>query len=181
MQAAKAAFKPVTPSDLGSIYMSISQEQGEFIYHTIVEHGCKTIVEFGTSFGISTLFLAAGAKKTGGTVITTEIISSKADQARKNFEKAGVSELIDLRIGDALDTLKGLKKPVDFLLLDGWKNLYLPLFKQLESQFAEGTIIYSDNMNMADAKPLLEYIRLRSHTYMTQTIHQGKAELTIRK
>lgn len=177
---AKATFKQITPTDMKSIYMPISQDQGEFIYHTILERDCKTIIEFGTSFGISTLFLGAAARKTNGRVITTEIVTSKADRARKNFEKAGLSDVIDLRVGDALETLKDNTEQIDFLLLDGWKDLYLPLFRQLEPFLQEGAIIYADNINMADAQPYVEYINDYSHKYISQTTHQGKAELTTR-
>lgn len=176
--AAKAVFRRLEPSDMKSVYMPISQVQGEFLYQTILEHGCKTIIEFGTSFGISTLFLGAAAQKTGGQIITTEIIASKAEQAQKNFDKAGLTDIIELRVGDAMETLKHIPRPIDLLLLDGWKNLYLPLFKQLEPSFRKGTLIYADNIDMPDSQPYHDYILAHSAQYTSQTMHQGKAAFT---
>ena len=138
----------------------------------------QNIIEFGTSFGISTLFLGAAAQKTGGQIITTEVIASKADQAQKNFDKAGLAHIIDVRVGDALETLKHMTGPIDFLLLDGWKNLYLPLFRLLEPSFRKGTLIYADNIDMSDSQPYLDYLHAFSDIYTSQTIHQGKAAFT---
>jgi len=174
---AKTIFRPIEPKDLENVYLPVSQEQGDFFYKTIIENDLKSIVEFGTSFGISTLFLAAAAKQTGGKVITTELLSNKAQTAQKNFEKAGLENFIELREGDAIQTLKELNQPIDFLMLDGWKNLYLPLFKQLEPLFHKGTIVYADNVDMTDTQPFLEYVYSQKEVYKTQRIHQGKGEL----
>lgn len=174
---AKIIFRPIQPKDMENVYLPISQEQGEFFHKSIIENEYKLIVEFGTSFGISTLFLAEGAKKTGGKVITTELLPSKAATAKKNFEKAGLENLIELRVGDAIKTLKDLNEPIDFLMLDGWKNLYLPLFKQLEPLFHKGTVIYADNIDMIDAQPLLNYVYAKKNIYKTRKMHQNKGEL----
>ncbi len=174
---AKMIFRPLEPKDMENVYLPVSQKQGEFFYKTIVENDLKSIVEFGTSFGISTLFLAAAAKQTGGQVITTELLSSKVKTARENFKQAKLNSYIEVREGDALKTLANLNQPIDFLMLDGWKNLYLPLFKQLEPFFHKGTIIYADNVDMADSKPFLDYIYAKSDVYDAQRVHQGKGEL----
>ncbi|MEM6632524.1 MAG: class I SAM-dependent methyltransferase [Bacteroidota bacterium] len=178
--AAKAFFRPLQPSDVQSVYLPISQQQGEFVYQLLIENSCKHIVEFGTSFGISTLFLGAAAKQIGGKVITTEIIESKSEVALQNFKKAGLDDVIELRTGDALETLADLDEEIDFLFLDGWKDLYLPLFKQLEPLFKKGTIIYADNVDMSSATPFLTYIHSTPDIYRSQKMHQGKAELTVR-
>lgn len=156
--AARSLFRPMQPSDFEEAYLSISKEQGEHLSELIVSHGIKNIVEFGTSFGISTLYLAQGVLKTGGQIVTTELLKSKAEKAIANFERAGVNEVIELRIGDAMKTLKGYQQPIDLLLLDGWKNLYLPLFRMLEPGFHSGTIIYVDNANMSDSQAFLRAI-----------------------
>lgn len=176
----KALFRPLQPVDLQSVYMPISQEQGEFIYQLLIENSCKHIVEFGTSFGISTLFLGAAAKHTGGKVITTEIIESKSKTALENFQRAAMEDVIEVRTGDALITLADLDEPIDFLFLDGWKDLYLPLFRQLEPLFKKGTIIYADNVDMHDAAPFLDYIYSVPEVYRSQKTHQGKGELSVR-
>jgi len=176
---AKIIFRPLQPKDMENVYLPISQEQGDFFFKTIVENNFQSIVEFGTSFGISTLFLAAAAKEVGGKVITTELLSSKAKTAMQNFTEAGLESFIELREGDAMETLANFNQPIDFLMLDGWKNLYLPLFKQLEPFFKKGTIIYADNVDMADSQPLLDYVYANPKSYQSKKMHQNKGELIV--
>ena len=174
--AAKSIFRPMKPADFKEAYLSISNEQGIGLVKLIKANDIKNIVEFGTSFGISTLFLAQGILKTGGKIITTELVDSKAQKAIENFKKAGANELIELRVGDAMQTLKGHKETIDLLLLDGWKNLYLPLFQMLEPNFNSKTIIYVDNANMADTKAFLKVIS-QNPNYELQTQFGGKVVL----
>ncbi|MEM9548317.1 MAG: class I SAM-dependent methyltransferase [Bacteroidota bacterium] len=174
--ATKSILRPSQPSDFKNAYLAISKEQGKELVDLICKNNIKNIVEFGTSFGISTLFLAQGAIETGGTIITTELIESKAHQAIENFEKAGVHDIIELRIGDALETLNHHNEHIDLLLLDGWKNLYLPLFQLLEPNFHAKTIIYVDNADMAESRLFLDTVRQNSN-YRIQYNHQGKAAL----
>lgn len=156
--AAKSIFRPIQPSDFKEVYLSISSNQGEYLKQLIIAKRLKNIVEFGTSFGISTLFLAQGVMETGGHIITTELLESKAKKAVSNFKNANVDNLIEVRVGDAMDTLKNHDQTIDLLMLDGWKDLYLPLFRMLEPNFHEGTYIYVDNANMSDSKIFLRTI-----------------------
>ncbi|WP_446051326.1 class I SAM-dependent methyltransferase [Zobellia laminariae] len=173
---AKSIMRPIQPIDFKDVYLSISREQGLDLVQLIKENNLKNVVEFGTSFGISTLFLAQGVKETGGAVITTELIESKALKAKENFEKAGVSDLVEVRIGDAMETLKNHADPIDLLVLDGWKDLYLPLFKMLESNFKKGTLIYVDNAEMADTQEFLKTIS-QNKKYHLQPKAGGKVVL----
>lgn len=173
---AKSIFRGIQPSDFKDVYLSISRKQGKELVKLIKDNNLKNIVEFGTSFGISTLFLAQGALETNGHISTTELIESKAQKAIDNFKKAGVSELIEVRIGNALETLKNYNQPIDLLFLDGWKDLYLPLFEMLESNFHANTIIYVDNANMAESKAFLKTISL-SPKYKLQKRFGGKVVL----
>jgi len=175
---AKSILRPMQPADFEQAYLPISKAQGETIHQMVVDQGCKNIVEFGTSFGISTLYFADAARETGGRVVTTELLESKAGVARKNIEEAGLSDYVDFRIGDAMETLSGYSDPVDFLFLDGWKNLYLPLFQMLEPLFHAGTLIYADNMDMADTREYADYVKKKGDVYATESIHHGKAFLT---
>ncbi len=178
--AVKNRFRPMQPADFKDIYLSISKEQGEHLKQLIKDNNLKNIIEFGTSFGISTLFLAQGALETGGRIITTELIESKAKKAIENFKKAGVNDLIELRVGDALKTLKNHTAPIDLLLLDGWKDLYLPLFNRLESNFHANTFIYVDNADMSDTQAFLRKVS-QDDKYQLQSIFNGKVVLiTIR-
>lgn len=174
--AAKSIFRPMQPSDFKDAYLAISKEQGQDLVKLIKEKKIKNIVEFGTSFGISTLFLAQGVLETGGNIITTELIESKAQRALENFKQAGINELIELRIGNALNTLRNHKEPIDLLLLDGWKNLYLPLFQMLEPNFHDNSLIYVDNANMQDSRTFLSTISRKSK-YKIQYQYDGKVAL----
>ena len=179
--AAKSVFRPMQPLDFKEAYLSISKEQGEGLKQLIKKNNIKNIIEFGTSFGISTLFLAQGAMETEGHIITTELIESKALKAIDNFKKAGVNVLIEVRIGDAMETLKNHNEPFDLLLLDGWKDLYLPLFQMLESNFHADTFIYVDNADMAEVQAFLKTVS-HSSRYQLQTLFAGKSVLiTLKK
>lgn len=177
---AKGIFRNLRPEDMEEAYIAISANQGQYIYDLLVKQNAQHIVEFGTSFGISTLYLAAAAEATGGQVITTELLSSKCDIAQQNFDEAGLSHRIDLREGDALETLKDVEPGIDFLLLDGWNDLYLPLLKLLEPKFKKGTLIYTDNASFASAKPLLNYFAANPDRYQSRRLKddKGGSELT---
>lgn len=174
----KSVFRPMQPTDFEKAYLPISKEQGETMHQLIIENNCKNIVEFGTSFGISTIYLADAARQIDGNVVTTELLDSKAIQAKKNIEDAGLIEYVDIRAGDAMQTLNSYSKPIDFLFLDGWKDLYLPLFKMLEPQFQKDTLIYADNMDMTGTQNYADYILEKKDTYTTQSINTGKAYLS---
>ncbi|MEM6318062.1 MAG: class I SAM-dependent methyltransferase [Bacteroidota bacterium] len=175
---AKSIFRPIQPIDFENVYMPISKQQGQDIRQLIIENNCQQIVEFGTSFGISTIYLADAAQQTGGKVVTTELLESKAQKALKNIEAAGLQAYVDVRIGDAMKTLKEEVTPIDFLFLDGWKNLYLPLFQMLAPRFHESTLIYADNMDMAGTAPYADYILKNNMKYASKFVHQGKGVLT---
>lgn len=171
--AAASIFRPMQPSDFKDAYLAISKEQGRDLVELIKRNGIKNIVEFGTSFGISTLFLAQGAMQTGGNIITTELIDSKAKKAIENFKTADINDLIEVRIGDAMQTLKNHDERIDLLLLDGWKDLYLPLFQMLEPNFHSKTIIYVDNADMAESRSFLNTIGKNSK-YKLKSDYNGK-------
>lgn len=173
---AKSIFKPMQPSDFKDVYLSISREQGEDLKRLVTENGIKKIVEFGTSFGISTLYLALGAVETEGHIVTTELIESKAQKAIENFKRAGVNHLIEVKVGDALQTLRNHNEPIDLLLLDGWKNLYLAIFQMLEPNFHPNTFIYVDNADMAETQAFLRAVSHNSR-YQLQPKYQGKVVL----
>ena len=173
---AKSIFRPMQPADFKDAYLAISEEQGKDLVKMIKENNIKNIMEFGTSFGISTLFLAQGVIATGGGIITTELIESKARKALENFQKAGVSNLIELRVGDAMKTLENHNEPIDLLLLDGWKDLYLPLFRLLEPNFHSNTIIYVDNADMAESRSFLKTVS-QNPKYQLQYKFHGKVVL----
>ena len=174
----KSIFRPIQPSDFEHAYLPISKEQGAAIRQLIVQNDCKNVVEFGTSFGISTIYLADAVRQIGGKVITTELLESKAARAKQNISKAGLSDYVEVRIGDAMETLKEFSEPIDFLFLDGWKDLYLPLFQLLEPRFHAGTVIYADNMDMAGTQYYGNYVLGKTPLYVSRMVDGGKAMLT---
>src|ERR1700681_2172405 len=106
---------------MGDIYMPVTPDVGRLLYVLARNRSAKTIVEFGTSFGISGIHLAAALRDgAGGRLITTEFDAAKAARAEENFRAAGLADLIEIRIGDAFETLTAdLGGSIDLLLLDG--------------------------------------------------------------
>jgi predicted O-methyltransferase YrrM len=140
--------------------LPISRETGTLLYMLARALRARTIVEFGTSFAISTLHLAAALRDNGGgRLITSEFEPSKVERARKNLTDGGVIDLVEIRVGDALKTLaSNLPETVDLLLLDGAKSLYPDILALVESRLRPGAFIVADN---ADYSP--EYLaRVRS-------------------
>lgn len=142
-------------SHLKAFPLAVSRETGALLYMLARSSGAKTIVEFGTSFGISTLHLAAALRDTwgsggGGRLITTEFEPSKAERAQEHFVAGGVSDLIEIRLGDALQTLAvDLPETIDLVLLDGAKALYPEVLALLESRLRPGALIIADNADYA--------------------------------
>jgi predicted O-methyltransferase YrrM len=131
------------------IIMSVSREGGQLLYLLTRAVRARTVVEFGTSFGISTLYLASAVRDNGGgRVITTELQADKARRAWESFVTAGLGDLIDLRVGDARETLRELPEPVDLLLLDGWLDLRLPILRLVEPQLRLGALVIVDDIDL---------------------------------
>jgi predicted O-methyltransferase YrrM len=140
--------------------LPVSRATGKLLYMLARSVRARAIVEFGTSFGISTLHLAAALRDNGGgRLIGSEFEPTKITRARRNLDAAGLSDLVEIREGDALQTLaRDLPDSIDFVLLDGAKALYSPVLSLLESRLRAGALIVADN---ADDSP--EYLaRVRS-------------------
>lgn len=183
---AKARGKQGTArtSLLGEAFIPVSRDGGRLVYTLVRGAAAGTTVEFGTSFGISTIYMAAAVRDRGaGRVITTELLQSKADRAREYIREAGLLDVVDLRVGDALETLKDLDADVTVLFLDGWKELYLPLLKQLEPKLKPGAFVAADDIHLfPDAlKAYLDYVREPKNGYVSVTFPEGDAvELSVR-
>jgi predicted O-methyltransferase YrrM len=140
--------------------LPVSRETGALLYMLARSSHARSVVEFGTSFGISTLHLAAALRDNGGgALITTEFEPSKVARARRHLAEGGVADLVEIREGDALLTLAtDLPAGIDLLLLDGAKALYPDVLGLVESRLRPGALIVADN---ADHSP--EYLaRVRS-------------------
>jgi predicted O-methyltransferase YrrM len=106
----------------------------------------RRVVEIGTSFGVSTLYLADAVRANGGgVVIGTEYEPAKAAAARTTFQAAGVADLIDLREGDLRETLKSLEGPIDFVLMDIWTEMARPALELVHPHLRPGAIVVADN------------------------------------
>ncbi len=149
----------------------MTPEFGRLLYLLAATRKARQIVEFGTSFGISTIHLAAALRDNGGgKLITTEYEASKAERARKNLDAAGLLDLVEIRVGNALETLRtGIDDPIDLVLLDGPKDLYLPLLRLLESRLAPGALIAADNAKDIEGPMAgyLAYVREPRNGYLS--------------
>ncbi|HEX3770530.1 MAG TPA: class I SAM-dependent methyltransferase [Polyangiaceae bacterium] len=134
------------------LYLAVSPATARLLYMLARATGARSIVEFGTSFGISTLHMAAALRDNGGgLLIGTELEANKVTQARANLTAAGLADLVDVREGDALETLsRDLPETIDLVLLDGHKPLYPKILDQLAPRLRSGACIVADN---ADASP----------------------------
>ncbi|MBW2314836.1 MAG: class I SAM-dependent methyltransferase [Deltaproteobacteria bacterium] len=156
------------------LYIPLSPESGRFAYLVARSLGATRIVEFGTSFGISTLYLAAAVKDNGGgLVIGSEIEPGKVAQARRHLEEAGLEEYAEIREGDAQQTLADPGGTVDMALLDGWKDLYVPIFELLAPHLRPGAVVLGDNMKTFP-KALAPYAaRVREAGFRSVTLPLG--------
>lgn len=145
---------------LKDLWLPVSRETGALLYMLARNANAANIVEFGTSFGISTLHLAAALRDNGGgNLISTEFEPSKVARAREHLAEGGLADLVEIREGDALNTLAtDLPENIDLLLLDGAKALYSDILDLVESRLLPGALIVADN---ADQSP--DYLtRMRS-------------------
>ncbi len=170
----KGLWEVLTPEAMKEAYLPISPEQGRFLYLTARALDARTVVEYGTSFGISTIYLAAAVRDNGGgLVIGTEIEPAKHTTALANLAEAGLGDLVDVRLGDAQETLQQTPDPLDLVLMDGWKELYLPLVKLLTPRLRPRAVVLGDNI-FTFRKSLRPYV---DHM---QDPHNGFASTTLK-
>lgn len=151
---------------------SINPEQGELIYLLCRAMKATRVVDFATSVGMSALYFAAAMQDNGGgEVIGAELVSAKAATAYKNLSAAGLDSYVDIRVGDARETLKDVGGPVDFVLIDGWPlsngpTLARQVIEIMSPQLRVGGYVLNDN-----AEPdFLEYIRDPANGFISVTL-----------
>ncbi|HEY0226204.1 MAG TPA: class I SAM-dependent methyltransferase [Mycobacterium sp.] len=162
--------RPMTTAErteaMSEFYIPVTPEAGRLLYSLVRATRPATVVEFGMSFGISAIHLAAAVHDNGsGRVVTTELSETKIAAAKKTFAETGLADVITILEGDALTTLQSLDGPADFVLLDGWKDLYLPVIKLLEPRLPTGALVVADNASSPDMKPYLDYVRDPANGY----------------
>lgn len=126
--------------------LPVGGDVGDFLRSLAVGRGAKHLLELGTSYGYSTLFLADAARQTGGKVITIDTEGHKQEHAKAMLEKAGLDQYVEFYCGDALEVVPQLSGPFELVLLDIWKNLYVSCFEAVYPKLAEEGIIATDNM-----------------------------------
>jgi predicted O-methyltransferase YrrM len=161
------------------LYMSISREQGALLYLIARAIQARRIVEFGSSFGVSTIYLATAVldnlhsnPAAGGQVIGSEMEPRKHAMATQNLEAARLSGIAKILPGDARETLQTVEGPVDLVLLDGWKALYLPIMKLLTPKLRPGAVVMSDNILKFKEilTPFVEYMQSGTNGFVSSTL-----------
>jgi predicted O-methyltransferase YrrM len=127
----------------------------------IVEHGYTRALEIGTSTGHSTIWIAWAMSQTGGKVTTLEINARRQREALENFEKAGVADYVDARLGDAHELVKTLEGPFDFVFSDADKGWYTQYFIDVAPKMVPGGCYTSHNVDMRGMDRYLDYLRSR--------------------
>ncbi|MBA17165.1 MAG: methyltransferase [Sphingomonas sp.] len=159
--------------------LAVSRDTGLLLYMLARAVVADSIVEFGTSFGISTIYLAAALRDNGGgRLITCEFEPEKIARAQAHLTEAGLASLVEFRAGDALETLRSdLPETIDLLLLDGAKALYRDILHLVEPRLRPGALIIADN---ADYCPeYLEHVRGGGQPYLSVPFGPD-VELTMR-
>lgn len=153
---------------LQDFYLPISAQGGDLLYALVRASRPATVVEFGTSFGISTLYLAAAVADNGtGRVFGSELNHAKVTAARANLDEAGLGSWVTILAGDAFDTLAGIPAPIGLVLLDGWKDLCLPVLRLLEPRLDSGALIVADDINLPAMADYLTYVRDPANGYIS--------------
>ena len=164
---------------LKDLWLPVSRETGVLLHILARSIGARNIVEFGTSFGISTLYLAAAMRDNGGgRLVSSEFEPSKVKKAREHLKEGGLADLVEIREGDALKTLAvDLPGSIDLLLLDGAKALYVDVLKLVEGRLRPGALVVADN---ADYSPdYLTHVRAPGSGYLSVPFG-GDVELSMK-
>jgi predicted O-methyltransferase YrrM len=171
------------PSAYVDYAFPVSSTQGELLYFLARSGGARRIVEFATSFGLSTIYLAAALRDNGaGVVIGSEIVPEKAALAQRHLEEAGLTEWAEIRVGDARETLRDVGGLVDLALIDGWPTGEVPslarqITELLAPQMRSGAVLVNDN-----AEPdYLAYVRDPANGFRSMVADLGRpTELTVK-
>jgi predicted O-methyltransferase YrrM len=167
--------------------VALDSDKAEFCYQLCRASNARRIVEIGTSYGVSTLYLAAAIRDNvrasggDGVVIGTEYEPNKAAAARAHFEQAGLSHLVDLREGDLRQTLKQIDGPVDFMLMDIWITMARPALELVTPHLRPGAIVIADNTRQYRSEYADYFAFLEAQGFRTMTLpFDGGLEMSVR-
>jgi len=158
------------------LFVPLSEKQGTLAYMVARSIGARRVVEFGTSFGISTIYLAAAVRDNGGGVVVgSELQPTKLERARAHLAEAGLSDLAEIRGGDARETLRDPGGTVDLVLLDGAKQLYLEILQLLTPHLRPGSVILADNIFVfrKALRPYVAYVQDPRNGFRSVTLLLG--------
>jgi len=165
-------------------YLPVPPDVGRFLYVLTRAKRPKSIVEVGTSFGVSAIHFACALKDNGeGQLISAELSRAKSEVAANNLASLGLGNLVEIRCGDAFETLGSLSGKIDLLFLDGWKDGYLPLLKMLEGAIAPGGLVVADDIRLFPERlaSYLAYVREPLNSYQSVELPIGDGvELSVR-
>ncbi len=148
------------------LLLRVGPETGRLVNILAAEAGAKNILELGTSYGYSTVWLAEAASRTGGKVLSLDLAASKQAYARDMLTRAGLLAHVELMTGDAVEILGRLPGPFDFVLIDLWKDLYVTCLELVAPRLSPGAILVADNMLRPEAaRPDAEAYRARVRAY----------------
>jgi len=169
--------------------VALDRDKGEFCYQLCRANDARRIVEIGTSFGVSTLYLAAAVRDNvraaggNGVAIGTEYEPQKAAAARTHFERAGLSSFIDLREGDLRQTLIQIDGPIDFMLVDIWIAMARPALELVTPHLRPGAIVVCDNTRQYrhEYADYFAFLANPANGFRTMTLpFDGGLELSVR-
>jgi predicted O-methyltransferase YrrM len=162
--------------------LAVSPEVGELVYVLTLARRPRRAIEFGTSHGISTIYLAAALRDTGiGGLLSAELVPEKAEAARTNLAAADLAGVAEIRIGDALETLRDVEGPVDLVFLDGRNDLYLDVLRLLEPALAEHALVLADlSAGDPDLVPYLAHVRGEGSYRSHRMLGEAGLEVSVR-
>jgi predicted O-methyltransferase YrrM len=191
-QSAKRTTDLASPDDMAFVrdkFVALDPEKCDLCYMLCRSLKARRVVEFGTSFGVSTIYLATAVRDTvradggQGVVIGTEIEPTKAKVAATNLGEAGLGQFVDIRVGDARATLKDAGGPVDFVLLDSWIPLVRPVIDVVAPQMRPGAMVVCDNVQMYEKEyaDYTAFVRNPNNGFRSVLLsHEGGLELSIK-
>ncbi len=164
---ARSLGRKLEPHHLRDAYIAVGREEGRWLYDLVVARSARNVVEFGTSYGVSALWLGAAWRRTGGRVVATELLPEKVAVARANVREAGLEEVVEVLEGDVLETLADHAGPIDVLFFDGWTDRYVALLDLLEPRLAQGCRFVVDNANQGRTQLFLRQMEGRGRWVRT--------------
>jgi predicted O-methyltransferase YrrM len=139
--------------------LAVGPDTGQLINIMARSLIAPNILEIGTSFGYSGIWLAEGARASGGRLTTMELAEHKSAHAREMSAKAGLAEHVDFKLGDAVQMIAEISFGIDFVLLDLWKDLYTPCLEAFYPKLNPGAIIVADNITRPGGEDVLRYVK----------------------